>query len=116
MSEASKGAYDRFRFKHRVCYKKCMLYVDKGGFCEAPRLAIDACMEENAKLEDARDYRNLNTALDWLEIFLGESGIVGFQPNKELITRIELLILNTKKDCYSIAEELTKEIINGSRK
>lgn len=110
MSDAAKSAYERFRFKKRVCFKKCPLYHGKGGFCHAKKDNIDYCLSIEKQESDNRNYRNLQTVVEWIEVFAEEKGFVAFKPSEVLIKKAKHLLETTKQDCYKIAENLIREL------
>ena len=109
---AAKEAGDRFRFKHRVCFKKCGLWQGKGGFCPAAKENIEYCLELEKKLADSRDYRNLQTLSEWIEVLSEDYGFVMFVPSEALIEEGRKLLETTRYDCYQIAEKLLERVKN----
>ena len=110
MSDSTKQAHERFRFKHRVCYKTCGLWIEKpGGFCKSERKNIDHCLKLEKTKENEERYRNLPTVIEWLEIFHSDYGLV-FETNDRIEERVISDLAETRRDCYEIAERITEEI------
>lgn len=101
-----KEAQARFRFKNRVCFKKCGLWEGRGGFCPAKKENIDYCLTIDKSELDTKDYRSLQNIIEWLEVFAEEKGILMYKPTEETVEKAKILLEKTRYDCYQIAEKL----------
>lgn len=112
MNSSKKGAYLRFRFKNRVCFKTCGLWQGKGGYCSAKRENIEYCIELEKQQSNSENYRNLDNILEWVEVFTEEKGYIGFKLSEEATKNALTMLANTNYDCYKIAEKLLEGVIN----
>ncbi|MEK6860387.1 MAG: hypothetical protein AABY07_00310 [Nanoarchaeota archaeon] len=112
----AKEAYTRFRFKQRVCFKKCGLWEGKGGFCPAKKDNINYCLSLEKAGEENQTYRNLQNVVEWMEIFAEESGLIMFKPSEIVIDKVKVLLEKSNLDCYAIAEKLIGEANEESKR
>ena len=109
MSDSSKAAYERFKFKNRVCFKKCGIWEGKGGYCKAEKDNIDFCLGLEKEITDSRVYRSTQTVIDFIEMLAEEKGIV-IIISKHLRDIIDAELKNDRADCFGIAEKIVERM------